>query len=65
MSLDDLFARVGEEEGVETPDAVFHARTVAGVLAEAVSPGELDKIIDQVPEDFGPLFAGSEGRLAR
>jgi uncharacterized protein (DUF2267 family) len=37
---------------------------VIEVLLESVTPGEMDDIRSQLPDDFGPLFeAGSEGEL--
>jgi uncharacterized protein (DUF2267 family) len=33
------------------------------VLQEAVSPGELGKILKTLPDDFGRLFVGSDGQM--
>lgn len=65
FSPDDLFQAVSVEEGSDLPDAVFHTRAVLGVLAEAISSGQLDKVLDQLPDDFAPLFAGGDGKLER
>jgi uncharacterized protein (DUF2267 family) len=63
-SLDEFFKRVSEREGVELPDAVHHARAVISVLCEAVTPGELQDVRAQLPDEFDPLFeAGSEGNM--
>lgn len=65
FSLDEYFDRVAAKEGVEKPDAVHHARAVIAVLQEAVTPGELQHVQDQLPADFAPLFeSGSEGDMA-
>jgi uncharacterized protein (DUF2267 family) len=62
--VDDFFLRVAAKETADLPDAVHHARAVMEVLLESVTPGEMDDIRSQLPDDFGPLFeAGSEGEL--
>jgi uncharacterized protein (DUF2267 family) len=64
FSLDEFFQRVSVREGVELPQAVFHARAVIEVLQEAVSQGEINDIRAQLPEEFNPLFdAGSQGTM--
>ena len=66
FDLDEFFRRVSEKEGQGLPQAVFHARVVMEVVREAVSAGSIDKIRDQLPSDYDPLFeAGSTGQLAR
>ncbi|WP_026735520.1 DUF2267 domain-containing protein [Fischerella sp. PCC 9605] len=64
FSLDEFFRRVSAREGVELPQAVFHARVVMEVLQEAISEGEINDIRAQLPEEFNPLFeAGSQGNM--
>lgn len=64
FDLDEFFRRVSLREGVDLPQSVFHARAVIQVLREAVSPGALDKLLDQLPEEYDRLFvAGSTGRM--
>lgn len=64
FSLDEFFLRVSMREGVDLPDAVYHARVVIEVLKEAVSAGVIDKAMDQLPEEFDKLFkAGSRGQM--
>ncbi|RJP81049.1 MAG: DUF2267 domain-containing protein [Candidatus Zixiibacteriota bacterium] len=66
LSLDDFFHKVHEREGqgVDFPEAIYHARVVLEVLREAVSPGEIDHVLDQLPEEFDQLVeAGSQGDL--
>lgn len=66
FTLETFFERVRdrEGEGVELPDAVFHARAVIAVLREAVSEGAVEHVRAQLPDEFDPLFtAGSEGEL--
>jgi uncharacterized protein (DUF2267 family) len=62
--LEAFFERVAEEEGVDLPDAVHHARAVVSVLQDAVSIGEIADVRAQLPDDYDPLFeAGAEGEL--
>jgi len=63
FDLDEFFRRVSMREGVDLPEAVFHARVVMEVLKEAVSPGLLDKVLDQLPAEYDSLFAGSRGKM--
>jgi uncharacterized protein (DUF2267 family) len=64
FSLDEFFERVAKRENVDMPDATHHARAVVSVLAEAVPPGQLQRVKGQLPDEFEPLFAaGSEGKM--
>lgn len=64
FDLDEFFNRVSMREGVDLPVAVYHARVVMEVLGEAVSPGILDKVRDQLPGEYDKLFqAGSKGKM--
>lgn len=64
FGVDELIRRVSREEGVDLPNAIYHARAVISVLREAVSPGEMDHVRAQLPEAFDPLFdSGSEGEM--
>lgn len=56
MGLDDFYRKVGEREGSELPDAVHHAKAVVKVMREAVSPGELEDVESQLPEEFKALL---------
>jgi uncharacterized protein (DUF2267 family) len=65
FGLETFFERVSEQEGMNRPDAVHHARAVIAVLGEAVSPGEIKDVRAQLPAEYDPLFeSGSEGALA-
>jgi uncharacterized protein (DUF2267 family) len=65
FSLDEFFRRVAEKEGVDEPDAVYHARVVVEVLQEAVTKGEIDDVRSQLPPKYAPLFeAGSQGEMS-
>jgi uncharacterized protein (DUF2267 family) len=64
FSLEEFFRRVSLREGVDLPDAVFHARAVIEVLGEAVSKGEMDDVRAQLPAEFDQLFEeGSTGHM--
>ena len=56
LELEQFYERVREREGSELPDAVHHAKTVMGVLREAVSPGEFADIEQQLPEEYRQLL---------
>ena len=64
LTLDEFFELVSEREGVDLPDATFHARVVIGVLTEAVSLGEIQDVRVQLPAAFAQLFnVANEGDL--
>lgn len=66
FGLDEFFKRVSEREGVQLPDATYHARVVVSVLQNAVTKGEINDIRTQLPREFAPLFeSGLEGRLKK
>ena len=64
LTLDEFFELVSEREGVDLPDAAFHARVVIAVLTEAVSMGEIKDVRAQLPAAFAQLFnVENEGDL--
>ena len=64
FGLDEFFERVSKREEVDLPQSIHHTRAVISVLKEAVSEGEINDIIDQLPEEYKPLFeSGYEGPL--
>lgn len=65
FGLDEFFQRVAERETVDLPEAVHHARAVVSVLGDAVTEGELEHVLAQLPDEYEPLFqAGSEGGMS-
>lgn len=58
FDLQQFWDRIADRErpATETPDAAFHARAVMSVVDEAVSAGTLEKLQDQLPEEWSPLF---------
>lgn len=63
FSVDEFLDRVTEREGVDKPDAVHHARVVLEVTEEATTGKLMDKVREQLPEDYQRLFAGSTGKM--
>ena len=63
MSLDEFFHKVSGREQEDLPASVYHARVVIEVLQEAVSAGEIADVLCQLPAEWAPLFAGSQGEL--
>lgn len=62
--VDEFFLRVAAKETSDLPDAVHHARAVMDVLQDALTPGEVEDIRAQLPDNYDPLFeAGSEGEI--
>lgn len=63
-TLKEFLERVAELEDIDYPDAVYHARAVIETVDEAVSEGQIDHVLDQLPEEFDTLFtSGTEGSL--
>lgn len=52
----EFFHRVAEREGVDEQQAQEHARAVLEVTSEAVSRGEINDVLSQLPEDYHRLF---------
>jgi uncharacterized protein (DUF2267 family) len=60
LSLREFNARVAEREHHDIEKASFHARCVMDTLSAAISPGIVQKIRQQLPEEFQPLLGISE-----
>jgi uncharacterized protein (DUF2267 family) len=56
FGLAEFYQRVADLEGADMPEAVFHARAVISVLMDAVSPGEIRDMLDQLPSEYASLF---------
>lgn len=64
FDLNEFFSRVATRDGTELPEAAFHARVVVEVMEEATTGGLVNKIREQFPDEWDPLFtAGSTGRM--
>lgn len=60
LSLRDFNERVAEREHHDVEKASFHARCVLDTLGAAISPGAVQKIRKQLPEEFQPLLGTAE-----
>jgi uncharacterized protein (DUF2267 family) len=56
FSLEEFYRRVAEREGVDTETARSNALAVMRTLREAVTSGELDDLMAQLPAEFNILF---------
>ena len=56
LSLHDIYGRVAERERADVDKAVFHARCVLDALCAAVSPGTVEKMRRQLPEELQALL---------
>ncbi len=64
--LQDFYELVSQREGVDVAKAAYHVRAVASVLREAVSPGEWEDVLAQLPTDYDRILeSGSEGEAPR
>ena len=57
--LDEFYRRVCTEEGEGTklPDAVHHAKMVMSVVEDAVAPGEMAHVREQLPPEYDEIFS--------
>lgn len=56
LSLHDFFERVAQREHRDVEKSSFHARCVLETMRVAVSPGAVQKLRLQMPEEFRPLL---------
>ena len=56
FSLEEFYNRVAEREGVDIETARNDASSVMSVLRVAVTPGQLDDLMAQLPSEFNGLF---------
>jgi CBS domain-containing protein/uncharacterized protein (DUF2267 family) len=56
FSLADFYARVASRAGIRSTEAEIQARVVMRVLAEAISPGEMEDVLAQLPAEYDELF---------
>ena len=52
----EFLDRVAERENIDRADANYHAQQLLVVISEVVPAGNLEKVDDQLPDDFDPLF---------
>ncbi len=61
FSLEEFYERVGARAEVHYGEAVERSRAVMRVLREAVSAGELQDILAQLPGEYAELFGAPPG----
>lgn len=58
FNLTEFLERVARRENVPMERAAQHAQAVLEVVSEAVSPGEMEQVRSQLPEDIRRLLEG-------
>lgn len=54
--FDEFLDRVGERAGVDRSAANYYAQTIVGLVSEVVPPGNIEKVRNQLPAEFEPVF---------
>ncbi len=63
--LEDFYKRAASRSDVGFEDGVENARAVGQVLKEAVSAGEIESLLSDLPNEFGEFFgAQASGPLS-
>lgn len=57
FAVDQFFERVAEFSDTSLDEATDRAKAVLAVLQDAISPGELVDLFDQLPDDYDDLLA--------
>ncbi len=57
--LQEFYTRVGARAGTKYYDAAERATAVLSVLRESVSSGQLQEMIDSLPDQYSRLFDGN------
>lgn len=56
LSLHDFYERIAKREQKDVEKSIFHARCVLDTMRTAISPGAVQKLRLQLPEEFQPLL---------
>lgn len=56
LSLAEFYDRVAERERADIEKAKFHSSCVLATLCEAIAYGEVQRLRQQLPEEFRPLL---------
>lgn len=56
LSLREFHERVAKRENTDVQKSMFHARCVLDTMRTAISPGAVQKLRMQLPEEFQPLL---------
>lgn len=63
VTREEFLRRVSRREGVDLPVSIRHARAVLDTLQEAIPANDLHDVLQRLPADYAPLFAGTTGKL--
>ncbi|MET7640757.1 DUF2267 domain-containing protein [Streptomyces sp. NPDC005438] len=56
FGIEEFHQRVAERTGARPRTAVWDASAVLTTVADAVSGGEVDQVLSQLPSSYAPLF---------
>ena len=56
FTFQEFIDRVGERAAVDRSAANYDAQTIVGLVSEVVPAGNMEKVRNQLPEGFEPLF---------
>lgn len=56
FGIEEFVRRIAQREDVGFDVARRHAEAVLATVREAVTPGELEDVLTQLPRDYEPLF---------
>lgn len=60
FDLDEFYRRVaGRQDSVSEGEAQQHVGAVMSVVREAVSEGQVNDVLEQLPADYAELVTGS------
>ncbi len=52
----EFVERVSDIEKQDEPDAVYHAKQIIGLVGEVAPTGEIEDVINSLPDEFEDLF---------
>jgi len=56
FTFDEFLDRVGQRAGIERSAANYYSQTIVGLVSEVVPLGNIEKVRNQLPEEFEPIF---------
>jgi uncharacterized protein (DUF2267 family) len=59
LSVQEFEERVAEREHADVEKAIFHTRCVLDTMRDAISPGAVQKLRQQLPREFQPFLRAS------
>ena len=63
ITREDFLRRISVREGVDLLVSACHARAVLDTLQRAIPARDLRAVLQRLPADYAPLFAGTKGKL--